>query len=313
MHGRRRGRLAPSGPFTSAGSASGRRVRVARWPSACWPWWRSARGCVVACVFADACATSVDASQHRRHPRRRPGLRRPRVVRTPAAPDAASRCDGARGHAGHVGVCAVAVLLADACVVADGSLCLPRRRTRAVLAAQQRGPAGARSRHAAAGPALGRLPDDGWWASGTWATSPGMRPMDHAFDRFVGLLYSHDYKAPVRADAGEAGAVGRRAAPRRGTGSGDADGDLHAGSRGVHPRERGRTASVLPLSRALDAARAAGGLAEVARHDVESVWRRDGGTGRLGRPGPGGAGGGGCRRQHARHLHQRQRPVERDA
>ena len=33
---------------------------------------------------------------------------------------------------------------------------------------------------------------------GKWhlGDQPGMRPMDHAFDRFVGLLYSHDYKAP---------------------------------------------------------------------------------------------------------------------
>ena len=33
---------------------------------------------------------------------------------------------------------------------------------------------------------------------GKWhlGDQPGMRPIDHAFDRFVGLLYSHDYKAP---------------------------------------------------------------------------------------------------------------------
>ncbi|AMY07409.1 Arylsulfatase [Luteitalea pratensis] len=33
---------------------------------------------------------------------------------------------------------------------------------------------------------------------GKWhlGDQPGMRPMDHGFDRFVGLLYSHDYKAP---------------------------------------------------------------------------------------------------------------------
>ena len=33
---------------------------------------------------------------------------------------------------------------------------------------------------------------------GKWhlGDQPGMRPLDHAFDRFVGLLYSHDYKDP---------------------------------------------------------------------------------------------------------------------
>jgi arylsulfatase A len=33
---------------------------------------------------------------------------------------------------------------------------------------------------------------------GKWhlGDQPGMRPLDHGFDRFVGLLYSHDYKAP---------------------------------------------------------------------------------------------------------------------
>jgi arylsulfatase A len=35
-------------------------------------------------------------------------------------------------------------------------------------------------------------------AVGKWhlGDRPGMRPLDHAFDRFVGLLYSHDYKDP---------------------------------------------------------------------------------------------------------------------
>lgn len=35
-------------------------------------------------------------------------------------------------------------------------------------------------------------------AVGKWhlGDRPGMRPLDHGFDRFVGLLYSHDYKAP---------------------------------------------------------------------------------------------------------------------
>jgi arylsulfatase A len=34
--------------------------------------------------------------------------------------------------------------------------------------------------------------------AGKWhlGDQPGMRPMDHAFDRFVGMLYSHDYKDP---------------------------------------------------------------------------------------------------------------------
>lgn len=34
--------------------------------------------------------------------------------------------------------------------------------------------------------------------AGKWhlGDQPGMRPMDHAFDRFVGILYSHDYKDP---------------------------------------------------------------------------------------------------------------------
>ena len=33
---------------------------------------------------------------------------------------------------------------------------------------------------------------------GKWhlGDQPGMRPLDHAFDRFVGMLYSHDYKDP---------------------------------------------------------------------------------------------------------------------
>ncbi|HTV01188.1 MAG TPA: sulfatase-like hydrolase/transferase [Luteitalea sp.] len=33
---------------------------------------------------------------------------------------------------------------------------------------------------------------------GKWhlGDQPGMRPLEHGFDRFVGLLYSHDYKAP---------------------------------------------------------------------------------------------------------------------
>lgn len=35
-------------------------------------------------------------------------------------------------------------------------------------------------------------------AVGKWhlGDRPGMRPLDHAFDRFVGMLYSHDYKDP---------------------------------------------------------------------------------------------------------------------
>ena len=35
-------------------------------------------------------------------------------------------------------------------------------------------------------------------AVGKWhlGDQPGMRPLDHAFDRFVGMLYSHDYKDP---------------------------------------------------------------------------------------------------------------------
>ena len=179
------------------------------------------------------------------HPRRRPGLRRSRLLRASEVQDAAPRPHGGGGREAHAVQLPHAVLRADAGVAADGPLSVPLRHERQSRARRRAGggraaPAGERGHARAVAQAGGLRDGHGRQVAPRPRASPSGCPRTAASTNTSASPTRNDMRPVQLLDGEQARRVSGRA--------GHADAALHGARARLHraqPR-RARSSSILP-------------------------------------------------------------------